>query len=126
MHRSRIQLILIDHPADTATSGGRFWAQAVGQRPDAAPSASSEYTVLGDLGNGIALVHQRIGDSEPRVHIDIETDDVDAEVARLERLGATRGTQMQGFWQMHDPAGLVFCVVPVQTDDFPAHTAEWP
>lgn len=44
---------------------------------------------------------------------------------RLERLGATRGDQMRGWWQMRDPAGLVFCVVPVQTDDFPAHTTEW-
>jgi hypothetical protein len=31
---------------------------------------------------------QRLDSGAPRVHLDIHTDDLDAEVARLERLGA--------------------------------------
>ena len=27
---------------------------------------------------------------------------------------------------MADPGGLVFCVVPVQTDDFDQHAVTWP
>lgn len=125
-HRSRIQVVLIDHPPETAAEGCRFWARAVGQLPDAATSEHSEFTRLAQLGNGIVLAHQRLGAGEPRMHLDIETDDVDAEVARLETLGAQRLRQVDELWQMRDPAGLVFCVVPVQSDDFPAHTTSWP
>lgn len=125
MHRSRLQVVLIDHPDSITTAGCHFWAQAVGQRPAATPSETSEYTELAGLGNGVVLVHQRIAESNPRIHLDIETDDVEAEVGRLERLGAQRIVLVDGWWQMRDPAGLVFCVVPIQTDDFPAHATEW-
>jgi len=46
------------------------------------------------------------------VHLDIHTDDLNAEVARLERLGAERVQLMNAWWIMRDPAGLPFCVVP--------------
>jgi hypothetical protein len=46
------------------------------------------------------------------VHVDIHATDVDAEVARLEQLGATRIGQVQDWWILQDPAGLPFCVVP--------------
>jgi len=46
------------------------------------------------------------------VHIDSHTTDVDAEVAHLEQLGATRIGQVHDWWIMHDPAGLPFCVIP--------------
>jgi hypothetical protein len=43
----------------------------------------------------------------------------------LEALGATRVEQVRRRWVMRDPAGLVFCVVPPQTDDFPGDAAVW-
>ena len=46
------------------------------------------------------------------MHLDIHTDDLDAEVARLEKLGAERVQQVHGWWVMRDPAGLLFCVLP--------------
>jgi hypothetical protein len=46
------------------------------------------------------------------VHIDIHTDDLAAEVARLEGLGAERVQQVNGWWVLRDPAGLLFCVLP--------------
>jgi hypothetical protein len=64
---------------------------------------------------------QRLGDGQARVHLDIRTEDVDAEVARLEQLGATRVWRMDYWWVLQDPAGLPFCVVPASpgslTDD---------
>ena len=64
-----------------------------------------------DLASGFGLLVQRLGDGPARIHLDIHTDDLAAEVARLERLGAQRLGRLE-FWQvMRDPAGLVFCVV---------------
>jgi hypothetical protein len=48
---------------------------------------------------------------ESRVHLDIETDDVDAEVRRLEELGAKRCHQGRSWWVMEAPTGQRFCVV---------------
>ena len=40
------------------------------------------------------------------------TDDLDAEIARLEALGAERVAMVHAWWILRDPAGLLFCVVP--------------
>ena len=49
-------------------------------------------------------------------------------MARLEALGRDAGTgDMGSFWQMLDPAGLVFCVVGIQTgEEFERHAVTWP
>jgi hypothetical protein len=72
-------------------------------------------TALGQRGAGLMLLMQRLESGVPRLHLDIHTDDVDAEVARLERLGANRVQKVQTWWVMRDPAGLPFCVLPVST-----------
>jgi hypothetical protein len=60
------------------------------------------------------------------VHLDVETDDVDAEVARLSALGATVTDRREEYAIMADPGGLVFCVVPVQTgDEFERAALSW-
>jgi hypothetical protein len=46
------------------------------------------------------------------VHLDIHTDNLTAEVARLEALGAERVQQVHSWQVMRDPAGLLFCVIP--------------
>jgi glyoxalase superfamily protein len=64
---------------------------------------------------------QRLGSGQARVHLDIRTDDVDAEVTRLEKLGARQVQWMNYRWVLQDRAGLPFCVVPAPpgslTDD---------
>jgi hypothetical protein len=60
-----------------------------------------------------------------RVHVDIETDDIDAEVARLERLGARRVAQIKGWWVMEAPTGQRFCVVRPQRPDFESGANVW-
>jgi len=68
---------------------------------------------------------QEIGDGVARVHLDIETDDVEAEVVRLESHGAIRVRPVESWWIMQDPSGQRFCVVRPQTDDFPGDAAIW-
>ena len=61
-----------------------------------------------------------------RVHLDIETDDLDAEVARLERLGARRiAFVRERWWVMEAPAGHRLCVVRPQRDTFGPHLNRW-
>lgn len=50
--------------------------------------------------------------AHPGVHIDIHTDDLPAEINRLENLGAERVQQAHSWQVMRDPAALLFCVIP--------------
>jgi len=59
------------------------------------------------------------------VHIDIETDDIEAEVARLEQLGATIDKRMERWVVMRAPTGQRFCVVRVQRDGFTKTAKVW-
>ena len=61
------------------------------------------------------LLFQRLGDDDgatsTRVHIDLGTDDIPAEVARVEALGAVRTPyEGEGWVQLTDPGGMAFCV----------------
>lgn len=126
MHRSRIGVVLIDVPAEDHDGAERFWSGVVG-RPPTHPDADADYSSLGRIGP-LNLEVQRTGPGTPaRLHLDVETDDVGAEIARLQALGATVHTELEHFTVMRDPAGLQFCVVPVQTGDaFAADATSWP
>lgn len=124
MHRSRIGLVLIDHPEDDWEEALAFWAGVQGVAPTG--DDEGEYRSLGTIGS-VALESQRTGrGTPPRVHLDIETDDVPAEVARVLALGAEVVDERAAYTILKDPAGMVFCVVPVQTgDDFEREALTW-
>jgi hypothetical protein len=88
-----------------------FWQGALGQELPGIYSAEYHGAFL--RGTGLMLLMQRLESGAPRVHLDIHTDDLDAEVARLERLGAERVQKVQSWWVMRDPVGLLFCVLPM-------------
>jgi hypothetical protein len=126
MHRSRLTSVLIDVAAEAFGAEASFWSGALGRAP--VPAATNEdYQPLEGLVSGLAVMVQRIGaGATPRLHLDIETDDVEAEVRRLERLGAVRVEAVETWWIMRDPAGLLFCVVRVQSpEEFAAYAATW-
>ena len=54
------------------------------------------------------------------VHLDIETDDIDAEVTRLEALRAKRVARVRTWWVMEAPTGQRFCVIRPQNEGFAA------
>ena len=128
-HRSRLSILLLDLPPEHHAAGIAFWAGATG-RPATPEPDDADWASLGSFADGWHVEVQRTGEgTPPRWHVDIETDDITAEVARLEALGATRYRDMGPgrFWQMKDPAGLVFCVVGVQTGgEFERHAVTWP
>jgi hypothetical protein len=126
MHRSRIGIVLIDHPEDRYEANLAFWAAAAGRDVDRG-AGNAEYASLGVIGT-LHLEVQRTGiGTPPRLHLDIETDDIEAEVARLVGVGATVDRRPEGFVVMRDPGGIVFCVVGVQTGDlFAGDATTWP
>jgi hypothetical protein len=104
-HYSRVLKVVIDAPPELHDRELAFW--------QGAGIYSDEYHGALLPGSDLMLLLQRLESGPPRVHLDIHTDDMDAEVARLERLGAERVQPVAGWWVMRDPAGLVFCVLPV-------------
>jgi Glyoxalase-like domain len=124
MHRSRVGVLLIDH-SQAHDAAVAFWAGATGVAAEELPE-EPEFTSLGTLGP-LTFAVQRTGSGTPaRMHLDIETDDVPAEVARVVGLGATVAEDHGEHAVLRDPGGLVFCVVPVQTGErFEAEARTW-
>jgi hypothetical protein len=109
-HFSRLFKVVIDVPASEHDRELSFWEAAVGQ-----PLSRFDYPEYHGAalhGQDFWLLTQRLGEGTARVHVDIHTDDLVAEVDRLERLGAERVQRVHSWWVMRDPAGLLFCVIP--------------
>jgi catechol 2,3-dioxygenase-like lactoylglutathione lyase family enzyme len=80
--------------------------------------------VLGGSG-GPLLGLQRGIDDPQGLHVDIETDNVEAEVARLEGLGAVVTKRIRNHVVMRAPGGHTFCVVPQVRSDFDENAVTW-
>jgi len=125
MHRSRINGLLIDCKTDDIEAAAQFWAGALGRPIDRNHRGTrGNYVMLATPPGEISVQVQRV-DHESRVHIDIESDDIPAEVARLEKLGA-RVHDRKGRWVvMEAPSGQRFCIVRVQRADWPKNANSW-
>ncbi|MDX3194909.1 VOC family protein [Streptomyces sp. MN03-5084-2B] len=114
MHRSRLFGIFIDTPAAEAEAAATFWSAALGA-PARPVAGEEQFTALDGALPGLTLDVQAI-DGEPRYHVDIETDDVAAEVARLTALGADPVSRWLDCHTLRAPGGHLLCVVPVHSD----------
>lgn len=124
MHRSRIGVVLIDHPASDWSDGLAFWAGVQGVAPTRGEEGA--YRSIGEIGTAKLEVQRTGAGTPPRIHLDIETDDVRAEVDRVVALGARMESDHETWAVLADPAGLPFCVVPVQTgEEFETHALTW-
>jgi len=117
VHYSRLSDVVVDVPAGDHDGEMAFWSAATGQTR-ARLGRHPEYHRIKLPGQDVGLLIQQLGDGLSRVHLDIHTDDLDAEVSRLERLGAERIKKVHDWWIMRDPAGLLFCVVPRPPESF--------
>jgi hypothetical protein len=115
MHRSRLTAVLVDVPEEDYGRESDFWSAALGPPAEVDPD-DPDYRDLGQVIPGLGVMVQRVG-APARLHLDIETDDVEAEVSRLEGLGAARLEKIRTWWVLRDPAGLLFCVVRVQNQE---------
>ena len=125
MHHSRLCALLIDCKTPDIQEAAHFWAQALGRPVDPNhPGTRGNYVMLETPPDEPIVQLQRV-EHESRVHIDIETDDIAAEVARLEQLGAHVVNRLERWVVMQAPTGQRFCVVRVQRPGFPKNANRW-
>ncbi|MFH8237530.1 VOC family protein [Streptomyces sp. NPDC018321] len=126
MHRSRVYAVLIDAPEEEAARAADFWAAALGVAARPFPP-QPQFTTLHEALPGLVTAVQAVNDA-PRIHLDIETDDPDAETARLTALGAEQVSQWEECRVLRVPGGHLVCVLPVESepDVFLAQANTWP
>jgi len=125
MHHSRLCALLIDCKVSDIDEAARFWAAALGRPVDMKhPSSRGIYRML-ETPPGEPIVEIQRVEHDSRVHIDIESDDIEAEVARLEKLGAKAVDRVKTWVVMQAPTGQRFCVVRVQRPGFPDNANRW-
>ncbi len=119
-HKSRVCAVLFDVDSSSYEKAANFWAGALGRELQFDPS--EKYT---SLSGELDYLVQSAEKGREGVHIDIETDNVEAEVTRLEKLGAKKREKVKSWWVMISPGGHPFCVVPAQSKAWPKGAIEW-
>lgn len=124
-HRSRLAGFIIDCQGGDHDAAATFWSGALGF-PCGERMAEGEvrYTQLDDTPADLHIEVQSVAHPS-RVHLDIETDDIDAEVERLEKLGARRIAFVRRWWVMEAPTGQRFCVVRMKRPERGATPNRW-
>jgi hypothetical protein len=122
-HHSRLEKVVIDVPAGNHERALAFWQGALG-RPLVRSRRYPEYHGAVLPGERFEVLVQRLQDGPSRAHVDIHTDDLEAEVTRLEGLGARRVRLVNGWWIMEDPGGLPFCGIPDLSGELTDDTAQ--
>ena len=126
MHKSKLAGFIIDCQTDDLTQAADFWGRALGMPVRELPADEAAlYKRLDDSQHGLNIEVQKV-DHASRVHLDIETDDIDAEVRRLEALGAKQIGSVRTWRVMEAPTGQRFCVVRSSSKDFDAQATTWP
>ena len=124
MHRSRLGAIIIDCRTEKLEEAADFWGQALGYPAQKSGDLDENYIGLETEPNDLQVEVQKV-DHPSRVHIDIESDDVEAEVQRLEKLGAKRLERVKSWWVMEAPTGQRFCVIEPQRSEFATEANVW-
>lgn len=131
-HRSRVAHIVID--VGDLERGTAFWAAALDAAEESLnPASHKVYRRLRLPDAPIRVLLQLSADPKShkeRMHLDLETDDVETEVRRLEALGAIRRSHQQerghDFWVMRDPWGNEFCVLRTEFPALLVRRPPWP
>jgi catechol 2,3-dioxygenase-like lactoylglutathione lyase family enzyme len=126
-HRSRLAGFIIDCNTGDLDAAADFWSRALGMSvaDRDAGDDSAEYQMFGDTPGDLHIEVQKV-DHPSRVHLDNETDDLDAEAARLEALGARRIEFRKRWWIMEAPTGQRFCIVRMKHPERGAAPSVWP
>lgn len=128
MHKSRLAGFIIDCQVASADlpDAATFWGAALGMASQRLPGdEGGRYVRLLDPAQRLHIEVQSV-EHASRVHLDIESNDIEAEVQRLQALGAKRISAVHSWVVMEAPSGHRFCVVRPQSADFEATAHEWP
>lgn len=126
-HHSRLCALVIDCPVEDLGPATEFWSRTLGKKiADVDQDGDGKYAELETASDEPLILLQKV-DHGPRVHLDIETDDLEAEAERLEALGAKRiAFVRERWWVMEAPTGHRFCIVRKQRKEFGPHLNAWP
>ncbi len=123
MHKSQLAGFIIDCDTDDLEGAAEFWSRALGFKARSEPG-ESKYVLLETGPDEVHVEVQKVAHPS-RVHLDIETDDIDAEVRRLEKLGARRLGPVGNWVVMEAPTGQRFCVVNPTRSSFEETANTW-
>ena len=125
MHKSKLAGFIIDCKTDDLPAAAEFWGKALGMELHGLDGEEGEnYVRLMEPEDRLHIEVQRVK-HDSRVHLDIESDDVEAETARLEKLGAKRLRKIHTWWVMEAPTGQRFCVVRAKSKGFKSSANKW-
>jgi len=125
-HKSRLCGFIIDCGGERLDESAAFWSGALGMPTVASDRPEDGGYCLLDARNRDLDVEVQQVRHPSGVHLDIETDDVEAEVCRLESLGAIRVRQVRDWWVLKAPTGQRFCVVPASRGTTGTGWSIWP
>jgi predicted enzyme related to lactoylglutathione lyase len=125
MHSSKLGGFIIDCNTDDVEQAAAFWSAALGMPIKArSQSSAAKYAELDSGARDLHVEVQTVSHAS-RVHLDIQSDNIEAEVERLEKLGAKRVAHVQTWWVMEAPTGQRFCVVRPQDERFAENAQQW-
>ncbi|MDH5170810.1 MAG: VOC family protein [Gammaproteobacteria bacterium] len=126
MHKSKLAGFIIDCQTSNLDGAASFWSEALGMPMEQLPGAEGEkYVRLKDKTGQMHVEVQSV-DHASRVHLDIETDNIVAEVERLRALGAVVVEHVHSWCVMQAPTGQRFCVVRKDSERFDQQANVWP
>jgi hypothetical protein len=125
MHRSRLSTFVVDCRVEDVDAAATFWSRALGREVVPPTPESGNYRELTSSAGEPQLLIQKV-EHPSRIHLDIESDDLEAEVRRLEALGAKRIEFVKRWWVLEAPTGQRFCVVNPQRGPLEGRANEWP
>jgi hypothetical protein len=125
MHKSRLGALIVDCQTDDLLREAKFWGAAIGGTPEAeGAQRNPRYVRLEGLASEVPMLLQAV-DHPSRVHLDIETDDIEAEVKRLVTLGAEVVERLERWTVMQAPSGHRFCVIGAARPGFDEQANVW-
>ena len=124
MHRSRLAGFIIDCQTTDLDGAAQFWSAALGLPLRGKADDDPGYRLLENAPGDLHVEVQQV-QHPSRVHLDIESDDLEAEARRLEALGAKRIGHVKRWIVMEAPTGHRFCVVRPQSADFESTATRW-
>lgn len=124
MHKSRLGNIVIDCRTDDLLAEAQFWSAALGCPLPNDVDVASNFIQLETKPGEVKVIIQRVG-HDPRVHLDVETDSIESEVARMQSLGATIVSRKDQWIIMQAPSGHRFCVTSPFRGGFDEAANRW-
>ncbi len=121
MHKSRLGALIVDCQTDDLEREAEFWAEALGGSIGRRDERYIE--ILGDRAEPHVIL-QKV-EHPSRIHIDIESDDIEAEVIRLRKLGAEVVEKLERWTVMQAPSGHRFCIIGARRDGFDEKANSW-